>query len=227
VGEPPTEAARYIDRPLGDVRRDAQPLTQLAVGEESEAPDEESRQALWDAGVCLPISVRPDPVGDLRIERPPVSLRGLALVVSPSKSYARRAHEIAHLCDRIAAQLQTSIDLLVFFPKEDELFARKIAQETEAIRQVRVWQNPLDLLTWIAQYQLVVATRFHALVMAGTGKIPFIGWGDQKKLARYCHANKRPYINTELGWDEDQNFAQVASLYQSRNKSVILAARTD
>jgi len=56
-----------------------------------------------------------------------------------------------------------------------------LLKEADSIREVRVWQNPLDLLTWIAQYQLVVATRFHALVMAGTGKIPFIGWGDQKK----------------------------------------------
>src|SRR5205807_1878203 len=175
----------------------------------------------------LPISIRPDPVCDLKIKRASLSPRGVALAVSPSKSFSHRNHEIAHLCDRIAAQLQASIDLLVFFPKEDEIFARKIAQETDAIRQICVWQNPLDLLTWIPQYQLVVATRFHALVMAGTGHIPFMGWGGQKKVAHFCHTYKRPYINTELGWDEDQLFAQIAELYQSRNKSVILAARTD
>jgi polysaccharide pyruvyl transferase CsaB len=189
--------------------------------------DEESRQALWDAGVRLPISIRPDPVSDLEIESGPEAPRGIALAVSSSKGFPDRSQAIARLCDRLAAHLQVSIDLLVFYPREDEGFARQVANQTDAIRRIRLWQNPLDLLAWIPQYQMVAATRFHALVISAAAKTPFMGWGDQKKVASFCLAHRRPYINTELDWDEDRLFDQMTGLYQSGMKSVILATRTD
>ncbi len=87
-------------------------------------------------------------------------------------------------------------------------------------------KNPIDLLSWIPQYQLVAATRFHALVLAARGNIPFIGWGSQKKVETLCKEREMPYLNTDEKWDEEEQFHLLVTWYQSRNKSVILGSRT-
>ncbi len=189
--------------------------------------DEDSRQALRDAGVRSPISIQADPVSDLTLERSTASRDRIGLVVSPSKANPRWAYEVSQFCDRISEQLKIPVDFLVFFPYEDEVYTREIAAISTAVTHVRVWQKPEDLLTWITEYRLVIATRFHALVLAASSGIPFIGWGAQKKVASFCRAHHMPYMNTELIWNEDEQFSQVAELYQSNRKSVILATRTD
>ncbi len=57
--EPLTKAARPVDRPLGDLRRDAKPLAQLTVGEEPEARNEQSGGGGGDAVVDTPWAPSP------------------------------------------------------------------------------------------------------------------------------------------------------------------------
>jgi polysaccharide pyruvyl transferase CsaB len=189
--------------------------------------DETSREALLEAGVTMPVSLRADPVRDLNVERSARSSNRIALALSPSKIRPNWDREIAQLCDHLAAQLDASIDLLAFFPAEDEKFERAIARQSAGVRSVRVWEKPIDLLSWMPQYQLVVATRFHALILASGSQIPFVGWGPQKKVEALCRELGKPYTNTDEIWNEDDQLNQIASLYQSARESVILATRTD
>ncbi len=182
--------------------------------------DEESRQALEDAGVERAISVQADPVSELAVDRSSQTTDRIAIALSPSLSAADRVHEVAGLCNRISERLQCAIDFLVFFPAEDEAMARHIAGETSAANQVRVWQNPRDLLSWVPSYSLVVGSRFHALVLAAACEIPFVGWGEQKKVENFCRTRHMPYANTARGWEEESLLSQIADLYLSRKKSV-------
>jgi len=189
--------------------------------------DEESRNALVDAGVQMTIAVQPDPVYELRIDSARQPSERVALALSSSAFGSARTGDIARLCTRIAAELHAPVDLLALFPAEDEALTRAIARSTRAVHQVRVAQNPLDILSWVKQYHLVVASRFHALVLAAKYKIPFVGLGAEKKVASFCRTHQMPYANTRLIWNEDQLLASIAALYQSNGKSVILASRTD
>jgi len=188
--------------------------------------DDPSRKALVNVGVTIPISLRPDPVFDLNVEPPLFAPSGIALALSESRCYPDWSSKIISLCERLNKELHVPLDLLVFFPEEDESLARDIAAHCPAIRQVRISTNPIDLLAWMPQYQLVAATRFHALVLAARSNVSFIGWGSQNKVSSLCKEREMPYINTEEKWDENDEFRLLTSMYQSRNKSVILETRT-
>src|SRR6266403_1449486 len=54
--EPFAEAAGRLDRPFGDFRCDAQPLAELAVGEEPKRRDERSSKASGDGVVDVDVS---------------------------------------------------------------------------------------------------------------------------------------------------------------------------
>jgi polysaccharide pyruvyl transferase WcaK-like protein len=82
-------------------------------------------------------------------------------------------------------------------------------------------------LSWVPMYSLVVASRFHALVLAAACDIPFVGWGTQKKVESFCRLKHMSYTNTARNWDEETLLTQIADRYQTRNKSVILATRID
>ncbi len=189
--------------------------------------DEESRQALEDAGVERAIAVQPDPVSELAVDRSIPRTNRIAVALSPAVAGTGRIHEVAGLCNRITERWGCAIDFLVFFPPEDEAMTRHIAGETSAANEVRVWQNPRDFLSWLPAYSLVVASRFHALVLAAACDIPFVGFGGQKKVENFCRAHHMPYANTARSWDEEPLLSSIAGLYQSRNKSVILATRID
>jgi polysaccharide pyruvyl transferase WcaK-like protein len=115
---------------------------------------------------------------------------------------------------------------LAFFPLQDEKCARDIAERAAFAPHVRVWKAPEDLLSWIPEYDVVIGTRFHALVLAAMSKVPFIGWGNQNKVAALCREHGKPYANTESVWNVQDQLNLISSLYQSKNKIVILPTRT-
>jgi len=182
--------------------------------------DEESRRALAACGVQRAISIEADPVSELKVERSSHPTERIAIALSPSLADTDRVHDVAALCNRITEQLSCAIDFLVFFPAEDVAMAHHIAGETSAANRVRVWSDPRDLLSWIPEYSCVVATRFHALVLAAASGVPFIGWGEQKKVESFCYTHHKPYTNTARQWDEETLLAQIAGLYRARMKSV-------
>jgi len=184
--------------------------------------DEPSREALIHAGVNEPIDIVPDPVFELSIPREGPHHAGIVLALSPRRDRPQWSEEMAYLCDRLSGELAIPIDLLVFFPPQDEAFSREIARYSSGVRRVRVWQDPTDLLGWIPEYQLVVATRFHALVLAAMHHVPFIGWGRQKKVAWLCQTFKKPYRSMDEEWNFQSFYDLVVSEYKSVNKSVIL-----
>ncbi len=188
--------------------------------------DEASRQALTDTRVTAPVEIQKDPVFDLKPERHLKRSGRIAFALSPSKRQPLWSRGVAELCDLLAKRLDVSIDFLVFFAEEDETFARYVFQYAAFETHVRMSDNPQKLLSWIPQYDLVVATRFHALALAQLSGVPFIGWGPQTKVATLCRNNSAHYSNTDEDWNLNNQFEQICSLYQSGNKSVILETRT-
>jgi polysaccharide pyruvyl transferase CsaB len=186
--------------------------------------DEPSRQALVAAGVHPAIGLEPDPVFELRAPQNLPQGKGIALALSPSPAHPQWGREVSRLCDRLAENGCSPIDLLVFFPEQDAEFCRTVASFSYAVRHVRLWQNPQDLVSWITEYQMVIGTRFHALVLAAANQIPFVGWGTQKKVISLCQACGKPSWNPdEEAWFLARQMKQILALYQSRSKSVILA----
>ena len=172
--------------------------------------DVDSKKALQAAGVAQEIVISKDPVFELQPALSMGGAEGIALAVSPSKSRPDWSQEIADFCDEVHARLRVPIDLIVFFPAEDERLARDIARRAWQVRQIRIGKNPIDLLSWMPQYQMVVATRFHALVLAARNKTPFFGWGAQHKVATLCRERGMTYINTEENWNMDQEVERIA-----------------
>ncbi len=189
--------------------------------------DPSSREALLDVGVTSNIQLRLDPVFNLTMKEHDCSSESIAFVLSRSLARPLWDREVAHLLDRVSKNLGASIDLIVLFPEEDEAIARQVASECTAVRHVHIAKNALDLLSWIPHYQLVVSMRFHALVLASNVPLPFLGWGAHQKVASLCQTRGQGYTNTEEKWNEDLEFGRMASLYKSKNKTVILASRTD
>jgi polysaccharide pyruvyl transferase WcaK-like protein len=187
--------------------------------------DEESRQALTDAGIRPPILIQPDPVFELKGSDVSAQKNGIAFVLSPMKERPQWSGEIAELCDRLSERLNVPIDLLVFFPDEDASFVRDIARQSKGVRHVRFWGNPKDLLSWISSYQLLVATRFHALVLAAMSGVPFVGLGHQNKVIALCKKEGMPYWNSAEEWCLERQLARLLPLYQTPKKSVILETR--
>ncbi len=190
--------------------------------------DEESRRALLHCRVELPIAISQDPVFFLQPD-PIASSRNNLIACALSPSTVRSAVEIAAILQQLHERTQTPMDLLVLFPKEDETLARSIASHCAAVERIRIVREPAELLAWIASYRLVIGTRFHALVVAATSHVPFIGWGPQSKVASLCQARNMPYTNTDQHWNRDHLLDQIlsalppAETYQSASKSDILA----
>jgi polysaccharide pyruvyl transferase WcaK-like protein len=186
--------------------------------------DEPSRQALVDAGVHPSIGLEADPVFELKAPQGMAQGKGIALALSPWPGHPEWDRDVAQLCDRLAENGCSPIDLLVFFPEQDEEFCNTVASFSYAVRLVRQWKKPQDLLSWVPEYQMVIGTRFHALVLAATNQIPFVGWGKQKKIISLCQTYNRPSWNPDdEEWLLAKHVKQILALYQSRSKSVILA----
>lgn len=184
--------------------------------------DHTSHNALLNAGVSFPIERRADPVFALRTIPPSHAPEGIALAVAPRRGHPEWSRTVAEFCNHLARRTNAPIDLLVFFPAEDEAFARTVAEYSDSIRRVRVWLDPRDLLFWVPTYRLVAGTRFHALLLAALSRRPFIGWGNQAKVQALCQQHARPFWSYTEGWDQGDQLRLFADSYQSTDKSVIL-----
>ena len=185
--------------------------------------DEGSRQALQAAGLRAEIQITRDPVFELETVAPSIPRNGIGLAVSVLRSEPQWANQIAELCDRLADGGSPPIDLLVLFPEEDEAFAFEVARLSSAVRNVRVWKTPEDILSWIPQYQVIAGTRFHALVLAAASQVPFTGWGDQRKVISLCEQFHRPFWTPPETWNSEEQCRIIHALCESPDKSVILA----
>jgi len=179
--------------------------------------DSDSQLALEGIGVMRPIFRTPDLVFQLPLPPAPKERDRIALVVSPWPQRPGWGQDIALLADRIVEQLKVSVDLLVFYPDQDEALSQKAAQTASHGITVRRWEQPEDLLQWIGEYQLVVGMRYHALVLAAMAEKPFIGWGFEKKIRSICREFGQAVWTFERGWDADAVFRQIGESYRHRD----------
>ena len=183
--------------------------------------DEASRRALKDGGVLGPIEIEPDPVFDLRVDPgPPRARRGIALALSPVTGRAQWAQEAAQLCLLLQERLSAPIDLLVFFPAQDNAFASEVARDSAAIRSIRTWRTPAELAEWIPEYKLVVATRYHALVLAAITQTPFIGWASLTKVISLCRSRGEPLWDMRVERNLGVPLEQITAAYKAVDKVV-------
>ena len=178
--------------------------------------DADSQRALETAGVNRSIFRTHDPIFQLTV--PPTSATGdrLALAVTPWPGRPGWEHDLALLADRLVDQLGLTVDLLVFYPAEDEALCEKVAKEATHDIRVRKWSEPEDLLKWIGEYQLVVGMRYHALALAALAEKPFVGWGFQKKVRGLCRDFGQPIWSFERGWEADAVFRQIGEAWRHR-----------
>jgi polysaccharide pyruvyl transferase CsaB len=185
--------------------------------------DATSRDYLIETGVRSPITVEDDLVFSLPPAAGSHRGEGVALAISPLARRPTWSRDVAELCDRLAAAGGSPIDLLVFFPAQDAGIAREVSRLCPAIRGVRQWNNPTDLLAWIPEYRMILGTRYHALVLAQANRLPFVGWGSQEKVATLCRTSGKPFWNcAQEEWNLDRQLQQILAAYEPGNKSVIL-----
>jgi polysaccharide pyruvyl transferase CsaB len=187
--------------------------------------DDASRHALKDAGVSRRIDVDRDPVFDLSVTPSIHREGGVAFALSPCQGRPAWSRQIADLLGSLAGKLSIPMDLLVFFPDQDAGLARAVARFRPSTSRVRLWEKPEDVLSWIPEYRLVVATRYHALVLAAMSRTPFVGWGAQKKVQSLCQQFGSPFWSTAERWDLDARVNQIVRHYQMNQRSDILQTR--
>lgn len=186
--------------------------------------DSDSQQALEASGVDRRISRVPDLIFQLTLpeaSKAPNHSRGgpsrIALALCAWPERVGWEQDLALLCDRLVSQLNVLIELLVFFPAQDEALARKVAEGAQEPAPVRIWSQPEDLLTWIQDYDLVIGMRYHALALTALAKKPFIGWGSQRKVRTLCRDFSQPLWSFERGWDADAIFRQIGEAWRHRD----------
>lgn len=192
--------------------------------------DVNSIKVLRDIGVTREISIVADPVSALPVRRAPNAAPRIALVLSQPET-PHLTPIIDHV-NRLFERFQLPIDLLVFFPAQDEKLANAIKAFSAGIDRVRVPQAATDVLEWMGEYSLVIGSRFHALVLASSAGIPFMGWGTQEKVNSFCAVKRMPYLpNPERTSREALSLAlesfRLELSFERRTKSDILESQTD
>ena len=179
--------------------------------------DSDSQLALEICGVTIRIARVPDLVFQLPSPPPSEQKDRLALAVAPWRARPGWEQDLALLCDRLAPALKVSVELLCFFPAEDEIVAEKAAALADPPLRVRRWEEPDNLRLWMAEYDLVVGMRYHALALAALAEKPFVGWGFQRKVRSICRDFGQPLWSFERGWEADAVFRQVCEAWRHRD----------
>jgi polysaccharide pyruvyl transferase CsaB len=180
--------------------------------------DSDSQRALEAIGIVRPIFRTSDLIFQLPL--PTASKPDpdrIAMAVAPWSARPGWEHDLANLADRVAEQLKVSVDLLVFFPAEDEALCERISALSSRHFRVRRWQQPEDLLKWVSEYQLIVGMRYHALALAALAERPFVGWGFQKKVWTLCRDFGQPVWSFERGWESEAVFRQIGEAWRHRD----------
>jgi polysaccharide pyruvyl transferase CsaB len=181
--------------------------------------DTDSQRALETSGVHARIWRVPDPVLQLTlpaVDKAPRKKPVIAWAVSPWHARPGWDHDLAFLMQRVASGLGVVNELLVFFPEKDQPLAQRISDLTSGEARVRIWSQPEELLTQIQEPDLVIAMRYHALVLAALAGKPFIGWGFQRKVRTLCRDFSQPMWTFERGWDSEAVFRQISDTWRRR-----------
>lgn len=180
--------------------------------------DQESKEALESVGVQKTIVVESDLVFRLVVPATSDTIPArIGLAVSAWPGRESWVSDIAWLIDHVEERWRLPVDLLVFFPVQDERLCREIAASTKIKTSVRVWQNASEILSWMKDYGLIVGTRYHALVLAAKAGIPFVGWGSQAKVISLCRALGQNAWSLERGWQGEDILRQIGDTWLRRD----------
>ena len=180
--------------------------------------DADSQRELEAVGVHFRILRMPDLVFQLD---PPAPLEKsnssrIAIALAPWTKRVGWEHDVALMIDRMSEQLKATVDLLVFFPVQDEPLARSVASKTTHPVRIRVWEQPEDLHRWMPEYDLVIGMRYHSLVLAALAQRAFIGWGTEKKIRSVCQDFEQALWSFERGWQADAILRQISEAWRTR-----------
>jgi len=186
--------------------------------------DRDSFRVLDGIGVYHRILTTPDLMMSLALpesksisKQERIPSRRILMALTPWSQRPGWEHDLGILLDRMIQQLGVTIDLVPFYPLQDEEICEKVAAlmgREECI--VRRWKQPTELLSWISDYDFVVGMRYHALVLAVLASKPFIGWGYQRKVRSLCQDSEQPMWSFERGWDVDAVYRQISEAWRQR-----------
>lgn len=179
--------------------------------------DTDSQRSLEIAGVHTPILRTADAVFQLATPPQGKDSARIAFAICPWNRRPGWDQDLALFCSKTAQQLKVSIDLLVFYPAEDEALAQKVVELSGGTVNFRRWSQPEELLSWMGDYQLVVGMRYHALALAALAEKPFVGWGYQRKVRSLCREFGQPLWTFERGWESDAVFRQIGEAWRHRD----------
>ncbi|MFA5975673.1 MAG: polysaccharide pyruvyl transferase CsaB [Elusimicrobiota bacterium] len=179
--------------------------------------DTDSQLALEASGVKIVIARVPDLVFQFPTPAPTPIQNRVALALAPWPQRPGWEHDLSLVCDLLITTLKVSIDLLVFSPEQDAVLSEKTARAATQSIQVRSWTTPEQLIGWMAEYELIIGMRYHALVLAALAEKPFIGWGFQRKVRSLCRDFGQPLWSFERGWETDAVFRQVCEAWRHRD----------
>jgi len=180
--------------------------------------DKASLRVLRSCGVDRSIECQPDLVNEVDVQTgSPRKSNRIALCVAPWHTRLGWDQDLALFCEQVQNKLAVEIDLIPFFPAEDQDLSVSVAKKTPARVKVRTWEKPEDLLSWMSEYGMVVSMRFHALILASKAGVPVVGWGQQAKVRQFCVDQSQPFWDFDRGWNTESILRQITDAWGNRN----------
>lgn len=172
--------------------------------------DKGSLRLLRSFGVDRTIDVQPDVVWD-RVIQPVEPAVPSRIAVIPTAWPARVGwdQDLALFCTQLSQRLQRPVDLIPFFPAQDNALALAVQRRAKVPVEIRAWKHPEDLLEWIPSYSLVVSMRYHGVLLAAKAGVPLVAWGNQPKVRQLCVENNYPLWDFDRGWALDNVLRHV------------------
>lgn len=157
--------------------------------------DEESKTWLSRLGFAdREILLVEDPVTSLRLDKESPSYEESATVLKPL-FIPRFPCPIKG--EENAVKSLSSYDVMLFHPSSEISSIKRIIPSDLKGYKLLEWKSVGEAISIIRKHEVIVSSRFHALVLAFLLGKHFIGYGDFEKVGRFCQRWGAPYF----GWD--------------------------
>lgn len=181
--------------------------------------EEDSRDLLVAWGCTAPIIVTADPVllNDVPAARQTPAQPCVALVLRPPLRGPGVSALLAAMADGLHRKLGARIVLVPFYPAQDARYTESVGRAMQAPHEIIPWAHHSELFTIIAQADLVVSQRLHALILATLSGIPFIGISDDQKLGRFLREMGQLNISRLHDINNDALLSAILEVWRLRD----------
>lgn len=200
----------------------------LSRAERITVRESDSRGLLVSWGCAAQIDVTADPVllntlpVTQRVPAPPC----VVLVARPPLKAPWPSAVLAGMADGLHRELGARIVLVPFYPAQDALYTEAVARAMQAPSEIIRWSHHSELFGIMAQADLVVSQRLHALILAALSGVPFVGISDDQKLGRFLRELGQSNVSRIEDMNSDTLLSAVRDVWRQREEFQARARQT-